>query len=148
MDLSGSDIITSDPDLKSSLLVGKRLRLTDAKRGGIILRDKIFTLRNLSSITNVLAEAVDESSFKLRVTAYGGNNYVRSDNNVFVADTDNAHAAVFHAKRTELGAELYFNNQRPALFDRHFDIGHHCLITRRMYLGRGLDLTSSQTASN
>jgi hypothetical protein len=121
--LTSNDVVVADPNIKSAALVGHYLRLTDANRGGIVLREKIFTLRSHSSITNLLAEAVDQSTFKLKVTAYLGNNYVRNDGNVFIADTDSAHAAIFHAKRTELGIELYYNNERPALFDRHFDIG-------------------------
>jgi hypothetical protein len=122
--LTSNDVVVADPNIKSAALVGHYLRLTDANRGGIVLREKIFTLRSHSSITNLLAEAVDQSTFKLKVTAYLGNNYVRNDGNVFIADTDSAHAVIFHAKRTELGIELYYNTRaagavRPPLRHRH-----------------------------
>ena len=110
--LTSSDVVVADPNIKSAGLVGHYLRLTDANRGGIVLREKIFTLRSHSAITNLL-----------KVTAYMGNNYVHNEGNVFIADTDSAHAAILHTKRTELGIELCYNNERPALFDRHFDIG-------------------------
>jgi hypothetical protein len=121
--LTSGDVLVADPNIKTQGLVGQTLRLTDANRGGIVLRGGYLTLRSHSSITSVLVEAVDQSTFKLRVTAFGGNNYIRATEDVFIADTDSAHAAVFHAKRTELGIELFYNNHRPAIFDRHFDMG-------------------------
>jgi hypothetical protein len=124
MEVTGSDVVATEPTLKSSVLVGKPLRLTDARQVGIMLRDDgHLTLRNHSALTTMLAEPVDDTGFKLHVTAYEGNNYVGHDGTVFKADKDGANAVVFHAKQTALGIELYFDDERPAVFDRHFDVG-------------------------
>jgi hypothetical protein len=109
-------------EIKSDFFQGKRILLTDARRVGFMLRDGYLTLRNHSAVTTVKAEVVSEGTFTLQATAISGDNYIRVDGDKFKANADASHAAQFGAKHTALGIELFYDNQRPAIFDRYYDV--------------------------
>lgn len=93
MSYSNDILVSPDPEVKAEFFKDKRIRLTDARRVGVMLRDAFLTLRNHSALTTVRAEVVDDRTFKLRVAAIGGNNYVRVDGDKFRADGDESTAA-------------------------------------------------------
>ncbi|KAK4466748.1 hypothetical protein QBC42DRAFT_258846 [Cladorrhinum samala] len=122
MSYSRDILVSPDPEVKAEFFRDKRIRLTDARRVGVMLRDGFLTLRNHSAMTTVRAEVIDARTFKLRATAIGGNNYIRIDDDKFKADADESKAAHFSAKLTALGFELFYNNEAPAIFDRFYDV--------------------------
>lgn len=98
--------------------------LTDARRVGIMLRDSRLTLRDHAALTSFIVEAVDGAEFVLKTPAIeGDNSYVSiGDKGVFTANASRDNAQKFQFKVTDLGVELYLEDQRPAVFDVHYDV--------------------------
>lgn len=114
-----------DPrEMQCAELEDKFIKITDARRVGVMLRDGYLTLRAHSTITSLQIDPVTARTFKLRVPAIGGDrNYIAIENNTwFRANANASTAATFTAKQTELGYELRYNNERPAIHDRYFDV--------------------------
>ncbi|KAJ6136958.1 hypothetical protein N7497_012210 [Penicillium chrysogenum] len=104
-------------------LDGKSVYLTDARRVGIMLRDRRLTLRNHSALTRFIVEAISDTDFFLQSADVGNDGYVRPlDRGAFYARGSHHEAQKFQFKFTDLGMELYLAEQRPAVFDHDHDV--------------------------
>jgi len=105
-------------------LEDKFIKITDARRVGVMLREGYLTLREHSAITSLQIVPITQGSFKLKVPAIGGDrNFIAVEGNLwFKANANASTAATFTAKQTELGYELYHQNERPAIHDKQFDV--------------------------
>lgn len=102
--------------------------LTDARRVGIMLRDKRLTLRNHAALTRIQLHGAEGSSHEYILQAIDledKNNYVRvADKNAFKADEKAEKAQHFRLEDTELGTELKLaDGSRPAILDDFYDVG-------------------------
>ncbi|CAK4032244.1 Hypothetical predicted protein [Lecanosticta acicola] len=108
----------------ASKLNGTAVYLTDARRVGIMLRDRRLTLREHAAITEFILETVEDDEFVLRATAYkGDNNYIKAaGKGTFKAESSKKDAVRFHMMPTELGNELLVGQGRPGIFDDFYDV--------------------------
>jgi hypothetical protein len=101
----------------------KSVYLTDARRIGIMLRDRRLTLRNHSALTCFVVEAVSDKDFILQATNVSEKGYVTvGDKGAFFAQGSREEAQKFQIEVTELGSELYLSGNRPAVFDDFHDV--------------------------
>lgn len=113
--------------VNNKALHGKTVYLTDARKVGIMLRDKRRTLRNHSAVTEFIAEA-DGNDLLLRAATFKENGYVRVGNKgAFHADASKNDAQRSDIQLTELGEELFIDGQRPSVFDDYFDVSVEAL---------------------
>lgn len=99
--------------------------ITDARRVGLMLRDKRLTLRGNAALTRFEIERVSSGEFKLRAPEVDGNdNYVQvGSKNAFYANANKDKAQVFAYKHTDVGYELMIEGERPGVLDDYYDVG-------------------------
>lgn len=101
----------------------KSIYLTDARRVGVMLRERRLTLRNHSAITRLVVETVSDTDFVLQAPAVGDKPYIKiGSKGAFVADASHDEAQKFQLEVTDLGIELWLAGQRPAVFDDNNDV--------------------------
>jgi hypothetical protein len=108
---------------ESGGLDGWTVYLTDARKVGIMLRDRRLTLRNHSAITEFILESTSHSGCVLRAPAMDNNGYVRiGDRNGLSASASRDKAQHFELKLSDMGLELFIEDRRPAVFDFFYDV--------------------------
>ncbi|KAF7591421.1 hypothetical protein BBP40_001582 [Aspergillus hancockii] len=104
----------------------KSICLTDARRVGVMLRDRRLTLRNHAAFSTFTVEFVNSTDFVLRSEDFDPreqNVYIRiGGKGTLRTEVSRNQAQTFQMEQTALGLELYMNGQRLSVYDEYFDV--------------------------